>query len=198
MLTNNRTLKLVSGALVALVSGSFLTRWFGDLESVPLSQWSSLGDTIAKLLTALAACSAVVTAIVAYRQYIVQNRSAAIQNEVTLANAFTDLLARADGRISTVVSDAAITKLFDTDLMKRATTSQEVRDVLQTAGVMGIGNGEAAQSAAIECVVYFGCSYEMLNAAAIAGLQRVRKYSPVLAEQADRAINKLGQSGSDL
>jgi hypothetical protein len=156
--------------------------------------WVAGAEAVAKLITAVAACAVFVTAFVAFWQYKSQQETAAIQNRIALASSFSDLLARADGRINTVLSDAAITKLFETDLLKQKTQPDEIRKALAAAATIGIGAGDAAQAAAIECVIYFGSQYEMLNAAASQGLTRVQKYSEKHREQANNGIEKLTQA----
>jgi hypothetical protein len=76
----------------------------------------------------------------------------------------------------------------------RSTDPQAIKDLLQTAGTLGIATGEAAQSAAIASVAFFGCEYEHLNVPAQAGLAAVAKYfqgSPELADLIARSREKL-------
>lgn len=148
-------------------------------------------DEISKLLTSITGFTAVGAAAVAYLEYRIKRNSSATQDDISLATAFTELLARADGRVATMPSEAAISKLFESELMKQQATPGAVRSLLEGAGIIGIGNGDAAQAAAIECVCYFGCQYPMLNVAAREGLARAAQYSKSHAEQAKQAIKKL-------
>lgn len=164
-------------------------------QAVPGAQteppWISITDQLAKVLTALAAFGAVIGGVVAYRQYKIQRENAAIQNQIALAASFSDLLGRADGRVTTVASETAIGNLFETDLIKNQVDPAKIREILEGAGTLGIGVGDAAQAAAIECVAFFGCQYPMLNRAAREGLAYVLKYSPSHSKQTQDAIDRL-------
>jgi predicted transcriptional regulator len=152
--------------------------------------WVVIIDEAAKFLTALAAFGAVFTAAVAYINYKSNAISTATRDEIALATAFTELLGRADGRISTVASESAISKLFDT-VLKDQVDLRTIRDAIEHAGTLGIGNGAAAQAAAIECVVYFGRRYAVLNAAAREGLDHVLQTTKTHREQVRLGIDKL-------
>lgn len=186
-------LRIGLGTLSVLALALFLTGVDGG-TSPSQPAWVPATDAAAKLLTAIAAFGAVITASVAYLQYRTNKRTSATQEQIALATAFTELLGRADGRVATVASEAAIAKLFELPLVNQKTDPGEIRGILQWAGTIGIGNGAAAQAAAIECVAYFGCRYAMLNGAALEGLAQILKYSHEHRAQIEQAIQRLQSS----
>jgi len=138
----------------------------------------------APIATALGTLATAFTAIVGVTKFSTAakaeerlRRYAETKTLIELSQAFSDLMQRADGRSATIASEAAIEHLFATEAMKRRSADpQAMKDLLQTAGTIGIGTGEAAQSAAIASIAFFGCEYKHLNAPAQAGLAAVAKY----------------------
>lgn len=183
-----------AAAATAVVGGAIILTG-ATASSSPSSSdwlWVVIVDEAAKFLTAIAAFGAVLTAIIAYFDYKSKARSSATHDEIALATAFTDLLSRADGRLTTVASEAAVNKLFETGVIKDQ-NPQSIRTALESAATLGVGNGAAAQAAAIECVIYFGTSYEMLKRPAREGLRRVAEHAATQPhrEQAEHGVQRL-------
>jgi hypothetical protein len=134
--------------------------------------------------------SVAVSSWLALRQYRLKLKeeerlslSARTETDIRLVKAFSEIMDIANGRSGHVLSEKAVESLFGKNAIgeKELADPAAVRQRLETAAILTLPVGQAAQDAAIAAIATLGARHEVLRSPAIQALESIRSFKPQIA-----------------